>query len=511
MFEKWDQRRDIIFEIPTDFDLLDVFAYLASHIFGSAETEDGVSKDWLTNSLRMFFEQWYLEKPKAIKVARSLVDFLTGRAWVMCEIGPNVFKFTHRTFLEYFFARHLISTSESVAELIKGKLFDHIIRSEWDVIVHLALHAAVFRDVGKMNQAADTIIGIMQSITLPVNEELAFITFAAKALEYFVLPEPKYQELVQTICTVAIRIGGEAEISAVEAVDALTRTTQKREALAKPAIYDLVRAKLSGPAGPSRSFAAYLCSGRRASRTPPGPRFRRGIHVRAGTTTPRREYFTHLNNELENMNYERALADKHEARLYLTMYGSRRGELVKRHGIGAIVGDGPDLVYQYLNDLLLEVIEELTMRERMPERVDKNVLRDDWELIDYLADHVEEIDLSPIIATGESKGEIKYGIEEVIGGIYHINVHRRRQTSRPVVDWGKVILVLAAYIDIISPLGEGTSRIYPKEHGSGIGMKERLGEFMPNEPMSSLLQALRQSPVFEKINSWNQGLIRFAR
>ena len=102
MFEKWDQRRDIFVDIPTDFDLLDVFAYLASEIFGSAETEDGVSREWLITTLRSFFERWYLERPKAIKVARSLVDFVTGRAWVMCEIGPNVFKFTHRTFLEYF-------------------------------------------------------------------------------------------------------------------------------------------------------------------------------------------------------------------------------------------------------------------------------------------------------------------------------------------------------------------------------------------------------------------------
>jgi predicted NACHT family NTPase len=175
MFEKWDQRRDIFVEIPTDFDLLDVFAYLASEIFGSAETEDGVSGEWLITTLRNFFEKWYLERPRAVKVARSLVTFITGRAWVMCEIGPKVFKFTHRTFLEYFFARYLISTSESVSDLIKSKLFDRVVYSQWDVIVHLALHAVVFRDVGKMNQAADTLLTISRSVTMPPQEELAFI------------------------------------------------------------------------------------------------------------------------------------------------------------------------------------------------------------------------------------------------------------------------------------------------------------------------------------------------
>ena len=194
-----DQRRDIIFEIPTDFDLLDVFSYLASQIFGSAETEDGVTRDWLIAALRTFFESWYLERPKALKVARSLVTFITGRAWVMCEVGPKVFKFTHRTFLEYFFARHLVSTSESVTELIKAKLLDRLIRSEWDVIVHLALHTVVFRDVGKMNQAADCLLSILKSVTLPPEQELALISFVARALEYLVLPEPKYQELVRSV------------------------------------------------------------------------------------------------------------------------------------------------------------------------------------------------------------------------------------------------------------------------------------------------------------------------
>jgi hypothetical protein len=515
MFEKWDQRRDIIFEIPTDFDLLDVFAFLASRIFGSAETEDGVPKDWLTTSLRIFFEQWYLEKPKAIKVARSLVDFLTGRAWVMCEIGPNVFKFTHRTFLEYFFARHLISTSESVSELIKGKLFDHIIRSKWDVIVHLALHSAVFRDVGKMNQAADTIIGIMRSVTLPANEELAFITFAAKALEYFVLPEPKYRELVQTVCAVAIRIGGTATVSAVETIDVLTRTTQKREGLAKPAIYDLLIEKLSEPAGPARSFAAYVCSGKRVPRTLPGGRIiRRAPYGRLRIMTgPRREYFSPLITKLERMNYQRALTDKHEARLYLAMYRSRRCELVKRHGLGAMVGDGPDLVYQYLNDLLLEVIEEVTMHERMPDRLDKSVLRDDWDLIEYLANQIDKIDQPAIITIPELKEEAKFGIDEVFGTVYRCLVDHglpKTKSSRSLVDWGKVILVLAAYIDINSPPGEETSRIYRRDPESENG-RERLCEFMPSGPMKRLLAALEQSPVVGKINSWNQGEIRFSR
>ncbi|MEQ9241898.1 NACHT domain-containing protein [Roseovarius indicus] len=60
MFEKWDQRRAINFEFPKDFDLLDLFGYLASEIFGAPETEEGVDEGWLEEKLRAFFDNWYV-------------------------------------------------------------------------------------------------------------------------------------------------------------------------------------------------------------------------------------------------------------------------------------------------------------------------------------------------------------------------------------------------------------------------------------------------------------------
>lgn len=189
MFEKWDQRRSIIFQIPIDFDLLDLFSFLASKIFGSADTEDGVSREWLTGQLRIFFEGWYLDKAKATLAAKSLVEFITGRAWVMYDVGPNVFKFTHRTFLEYFFARHLLSSSDSINTLIRTYLLTKIMNSEWDVVAHLALQTAVFRDAGKMSQAADTLQAILDGGFPDVRSRISFLVFVSRSLEYLLLPE----------------------------------------------------------------------------------------------------------------------------------------------------------------------------------------------------------------------------------------------------------------------------------------------------------------------------------
>jgi hypothetical protein len=457
MFGKWDQRRDIIFEIPTDFDLLDVFAYLASQIFGSAETEDGVSRDWLIAALRTFFEQWYLEKPKAMKVARSLVSFITGRAWVMCEVGPKVFKFTHRTFLEYFFARYLVSTSESVTELVKAKLLDRIIRSEWDVITHLALHTVVFRDVGKMNQAADTLLAVLNSVTLPPEQELAFISFVARALEYLVLPESKYQNIVRAVTNTAIRIGANTTSAAAEVIDILTTSTQKRETLVKPVVHSLLAEELKSSFSPSRSFAIYVCSARSASRSIFRLHMRRGQIFRMRSTRERRlsaasGYFADLNATMEPRNYRRAIKNVYEARLYISLYQSRRYELVSQHGIGSLIGDGPHLVFANLNNLLLDILEETVEEILVQEKENPERLEECMNVIDNITANFKE-PVDQIISNAGSP-LVSHKVDNIIMNVYHALCERKRRMSDRY-DWGKILLVLAIYLDIATPEPRG--------------------------------------------------------
>ena len=138
MFEKWDKNRDIQANIPPDFNLLGLFSFVASHVFGQAETEDGVTEEWLENKLNEYFQVWYEEKAKASAASRALLDFIVGRAWVMSEVGPKIFKFTHRTFLEYFFARYLDDQNDTVESLMKS-LSAQITAGQQNVVCHLAL------------------------------------------------------------------------------------------------------------------------------------------------------------------------------------------------------------------------------------------------------------------------------------------------------------------------------------------------------------------------------------
>ena len=98
--------------------------------------------------------------------------------------------------MEYFFARHLLSSSESIDGLIRSKLLEKV-NAEWDVIAHLALQTAVFRDAGKMLQAADTLSSILAEPRRSDKEQMAFLMFLAGALEYLLLPEGRYYDLVR--------------------------------------------------------------------------------------------------------------------------------------------------------------------------------------------------------------------------------------------------------------------------------------------------------------------------
>ena len=119
MFEKWNPDRDIKANIPANFDRLQLFSDIAAKIFGDPELRAGVEASWLEKEVKAFFQEIYENKAQAFEAAKALVAFITGRAWVMSEVGDKVFAFTHQTFLEYFFARHIDDMRDTVREILR--------------------------------------------------------------------------------------------------------------------------------------------------------------------------------------------------------------------------------------------------------------------------------------------------------------------------------------------------------------------------------------------------------
>ena len=337
MFEKWDQRRDIIFEFPNDFDLIDLFGYLASRIFGNAETEDGVSEDWLMRELRKFFGEWYEDKAKAFAASKVLVDFITGRAWVMCEVGPKVFKFTHRTFLEYFFAKRIEEESESVQSLINERLFPKIINAEWDVVSHLSIQISVFRSGPKSMQAAETLLNITRSNKLDGKREINFLDFFCRALEYIILPENKHKEIAKAVFERVVFLGSKYNIEAREIIYELLKSTERRENLVSSELSNLISFITDGPSSDERTFCIYLIGTKYA-----------GFRVTRRSQTQNEagliwNSFKELREKLKESQFERALSDINEARNFVYLYKEKLEFLYDRFGIYLLFSQSPKI------------------------------------------------------------------------------------------------------------------------------------------------------------------------
>jgi predicted NACHT family NTPase len=127
MFERWDPDRDIKAEVPADFDKLHLFSTLASEIFGDPELAAGVETRWLTGEIQKYLEALYENKAQATAATKAIVKFITGRAWVMTDVGDGIFAFTHQTFLEYFFARYVDEKADTVAEVL-NEIVPHVLK-----------------------------------------------------------------------------------------------------------------------------------------------------------------------------------------------------------------------------------------------------------------------------------------------------------------------------------------------------------------------------------------------
>lgn len=230
MFEKWDKNRGIQADIPSDFKLLGLFSYVASHVYGNAETEDGVSDEWLERKLNAFFQEWYEEKAKARAASKALLEFIVGRAWVMSEIGPKVFKFTHRTFLEYFFARYLDDQNETVDSLMRS-LMTRILSGQQDVVCHLALQIKTYNKQNRIAQVVKYLTSCLNESRIRAEQLARMVTFTAASLEYLPSTEPQHRTLIRAVSGAALRSVVNGKFSIGHVISECLRHAPERQKL----------------------------------------------------------------------------------------------------------------------------------------------------------------------------------------------------------------------------------------------------------------------------------------
>ena len=203
LFDRWDRFRDIVPDLPERYRLYDLLMFISSQLYENEDYGGRVSKDKLLRMTREFFKKDYIDNKegRASEAAAKFVDHLTGRAWILHEVGENIFEFTHRTFMEYFYARHLDAQNEITEDLfnaVKSSLFS----GQRTVPAHLA-----FQIRAKDNRKVSS--KIATCLVEALNEQGSFhlLQFSSQTCSYLLPTAEELDILVGKVTQICAEAG----------------------------------------------------------------------------------------------------------------------------------------------------------------------------------------------------------------------------------------------------------------------------------------------------------------
>lgn len=194
LFEKWDKSRGIYVSLPFEAHVRPAMMHLAHWIYSNETLQGGVTKAALIDETTCYLcPNRYEDLDEARQAAIDFIDFCRGRAWVFTDTGTTregdpFFQFTHRTFLEYFTAAHLVRTNPTPEQLVKV-LSPRIAAREWDVVAQLACQIQSKQTEGACNVILEKLLHFSKYKRRSVVSQGNLLSFACRALQ-FLIPSP---------------------------------------------------------------------------------------------------------------------------------------------------------------------------------------------------------------------------------------------------------------------------------------------------------------------------------
>jgi hypothetical protein len=202
LFDRWDKSRGIDVLLPFESHIRPAMMFLAHWIYTDSALQGGVSEEMLVNKASEYLHEWRFDDVyEAKRAARDFVQFCRGRAWVFTETGTTkqgerLYQFTHRTFLEYFTAQHIVQTHASPSKLIT-LLRPRIARQEWDMVAQLSFQILNKTVQGAGDELLQRLVGFGGGA---LKESKSYmLVFALRCLE-FITPRPSTTRAVIIEC-----------------------------------------------------------------------------------------------------------------------------------------------------------------------------------------------------------------------------------------------------------------------------------------------------------------------
>ena len=143
LFQRWDSDRKIFVELRASNEVDAAIKHLAFWMLTDQAGTEAVTESDLVAETSEFLASTIENAGERALAAKEFIEFCRGRAWVFTDAGTTkdgeaLFKFTHRTFMEYFAAFELTRITDGPTEVAKV-LRPHLAKQEWDVVAQLAV------------------------------------------------------------------------------------------------------------------------------------------------------------------------------------------------------------------------------------------------------------------------------------------------------------------------------------------------------------------------------------
>jgi NACHT domain-containing protein len=202
LFERWDKGRGIFVPLPFEHHISPAMKYLAHWIYSDEKLQAGVTEPNLVAKATDYLcDVRFEDRDEGESAARKFIDFCKGRAWVFTDTGTtkegdSLYQFTHRTFLEYFTAAHIVRTNARPADLL-ATLITKIEMREWDVVAQLSFQLQNKQLEGAGNDLLTSLVD--HARRTHGQQTWNVLSFAARCLE-FIVPSPRVTREIVTAC-----------------------------------------------------------------------------------------------------------------------------------------------------------------------------------------------------------------------------------------------------------------------------------------------------------------------
>ena len=201
LLDTWDARRRIKVDLRARNHIEPALRDIAYWLFTQGGDPEVTEQELIAHTTDYLHQNAFERRVDAYAAAQEFIVFCRGRAWILSDAGTTVhgghlYRFTHRTFLEYLAAYHLAGLSDTPERLAR-RLVPRVARAEWEVVAQLAVQIKSRAQARGAERIYTALLGEKRRRSVAGRANV--LRFLARCLEFVEPPPAVVRNLARTV------------------------------------------------------------------------------------------------------------------------------------------------------------------------------------------------------------------------------------------------------------------------------------------------------------------------